>query len=237
MSRRVDIRDERGWTLVELMVSLMIGMVVFAAAMTVSQVALKNQAKTAARVDADQRARPVLQRLMDQLHSTCVAPNVSPVQPGSSDTSLSFIHQTGSAVTPTPVKRITTLSGTTLSQSTYAAIGGESPNWTFSTTPSSTVQLLTKVSQASLGSPAVTVPVFRYYPYNAGTGQISTTPLATPLTDVTAPTVVQVSVAFAAAPGTTPVADPKAGVSVSDTAYLRFSPPSEDSSEVNVPCA
>lgn len=233
--RRVSLRDERGVTLVELLVTMVSGMVVLLGIFAITDVATRTSAKVASRVDANQRARPVLQRLIDQLHSTCLGPNVVPVQANSSATSIGFLHQTGVAVSPTPVKRVVTLNAGTLSESVYAVTSGTSPSWTFSGTPSSTTQLLTKVGSATVGSPAVTVPLFQYFTYE--NGQISTTPLPTPLSAVDAARTVQVVVSFSVLPRAATPNDSKAAVSVSDTAYLRFSPPSEDTSKVSVPCA
>ena len=236
MSRpRLSLREERGVTLVELLVTMVSGMIVLLAIFAVTDISSRSSAKVASRVDANQRARPVLQRLIDQLHSTCLGPNVTPVQAGSGDDTIAFLHQTGAAVAPTPVKRVVTLSGGTLSETLYAATGGSSPSWTFSSTPSATTQLLTKVGPATVGDPAANVPLFQYYTYV--NGQVSTTPLPTPLSATDAARTVGVTVSFSVSPRATPVYDPKAAVAVTDTAYLRFSPPSEDTAKVNVPCA
>lgn len=233
--RRVSLRDDRGVTLVELLVTMVSGMVVLLGIFTITDVATRTSAKVTSRVDADQRARPVMQRLIDHLHSTCLGPNVAPVQAGSSDTSIGFLHQTGAAVSPVPVKRVVTLTAGTLSESVYAVSGGTSPSWTFSSTPSSTTELLTKVGSATVGNPAVNAPLFQYFTYE--NGQISTTPLPTPLSAIDAARTVQVTVSFSVLPRAATPNDSKASLSISDTAYLRFAPPSEDTSKVSVPCA
>ena len=226
------IGGEAGFTLVEVMVTLMIGMVVFFALFALIDATARNSARTTTRVAADQRARPVLQRLVDELHSTCLGPDAGPILAGSSGSSLSFLHQTGSAVSPMPNRNTVTLSGTTLTESIYPATGGTAPDWTFSSTPSSTRQLLTGVGPGIVEGSAV--PLFRYFSYVDG--QLSPTPLPTPLSVTNAELTVQVTVAFAASPTSNPVSDPRAALTVSDSALVRFSPASEDPTKVNGPC-
>ena len=60
MKRRGHIADERGDTLIELMVGLAAGLVVLATLTMVILVTLEGSAKVSARVDATQRARVVL---------------------------------------------------------------------------------------------------------------------------------------------------------------------------------
>ena len=174
--------------------------------------------------------------MMDALHSGCVSQGVAPVLAGSGDSSMSFLSKSGSAVSPTPDKHVVTLSGGTLSESIYPATGGAAPNWTFGATPSSTraapdrrERRLRRQTRPS------SVPLFRYYAY-AG-GEISATPLPTPLSAEDAATTVQVTVAFASsARQRRGVRRPRTPITLSDSATLRLEPASEDSSEVNLPC-
>ncbi len=234
MSARARLAEQRGVTLVELLVTVALGMIVIMAVLTVTEVAMRSSAKTSTRVAADQRARPVMQRLVDQLHSTCIGPEAGPILAGSTSSSLSFLHQTGSAVTPTPNKVVVSLGSGTLDEAVYPSTGGAAPNWTFSTTPSSSRQLLTGVGPAALGEPPSNAPLFRYYSYNGGV--INPTPLPTPLSAADAILAVQVEVAFSVSPLGNPVQDSKAPVTISDSVLVRFSPASEDPTKVNGPC-
>jgi prepilin-type N-terminal cleavage/methylation domain-containing protein len=226
------IKSERGLTLIELVVSMAIGTVVILAIFSLTEVSMRSSAKTAARVDADQRGRPVMQRLIDQLHSTCMGPDAGPILAGSSDTQLTFLHGTGSSVGPTPNKHVVTLTGNTLSETIYGYSSGQAPNWVFTTNPISTKQLLSGVGPGTINGS--TVPLFRYYSYVDGT--IDPTPLPTPLSAQNAALTVQVAVAFSSSPADTPVPDPKAAVTIADSALVRFSPASEDPTKVNGPC-
>jgi hypothetical protein len=228
------VSDQRGMTIVEVMVAMVASLAMLFAILALVQVATHGQRRVASHVAANQRGRPVLTNIMDALHSGCVARGVAPVLAASGASSMSFLSQSGSAVSPTPDKHVVTLSGTTLSESVYPATGGASPNWTFSPTPSSTRQLLTGVGSGSAGTPPASVPLFRYYAYSGG--QVSATPLATPLSADDAAKTVQVTVAFSSSANGGTASDTEEPISLSDSAILRLEPASEDSSEVNLPC-
>lgn len=215
-------------TLVELLVATSAGVVVMFGVTTSVIVATRESNRVATHVNANQRARIAMTRIIDQLHSACVAPLVIPVRTGSTGTTLNLWHQSGSAVAPAPIESRITLSGTTLSQSNYQATG-TGPNWTFPSSPNSTVQLLTGVSQISSS-----IPIFRYYAYSSG--QVSSTPLTTPLSETDSQRTVMVTVAFKAAPQKTPFADANGATSIEDSAQLRLTSPGFSTSTVNQPC-
>ena len=230
LTRLEPIRDESGVTLVELMVAITTGLVILSALTMVILTTLHGSVRVTARVHATQRARVALANLMEELHSACVTPEISPVKENSSGTALRFVHQTGSEVAPTPILSVVTLSGDTLSQSDYEPTGGTAPNWTFSETPSSTRTLLTGVSPVPPSS-----SIFSYYSYSGGT--ISTTPQTTPLSESEAALTVEIHAALAAAPENTPVADAGASASVQNSATLRLTPPSFNEGSPARPCA
>jgi type II secretory pathway pseudopilin PulG len=234
MSSRRPTRGEQGFTLVELVVSLALGMIVIMGILAVTEVAMRSSARTATRVAAEQRARPVLERLIDQLHSTCIGPEAGPLLAGSTSSSLSFLHQTGSSVTPLPDKITVSLTGDTLSESTYPSTGGQAPNWTFAATPSRTRVLMTDVGPGQTGDPPIDAPLFRYFKYDGG--GVDPTSLPTPLSASDSALAVRVDVAFSVAPTSNPTRDAKAPITVSDSVLVRFSPASEDPTKVNGPC-
>ena len=226
------LRDQSGFTIAEMLMSMAVSLVILTAILAMTTVATHSQDRVASRVAANQRARPALVNLLDRLHSACVAPGIAPILAGSSSSTIQFLSQPGSAVSPTPSKYVVALSGTQLTEQRFAPTGGAPPTWTFSGVPSSTRQLLTGVGPAKVGG--TTVPLFRYYAYNGG--QVSTTPLPTPLSAGNAALAVQVDIAMAVSPGGGPVADANTPITLTDSATLRLEPASEDSSEVNLPC-
>lgn len=231
--------DERGFTLVELLVAMAVGTIILLAAFNLIDRGTHATGRIAGRVEANQRARPVMQRIMDQLHSSCVADNVTPIMAGSTATQMQFLTQTGSTASITPDKHVITLAGTTLTDATYKAspttptITSSSTSWTFSSAVASTRELLTGVASAMTGSPSVATPLFQYYAYVSG--QLSSTPLAVPLTAATAKTAAAVTVSFAATPSAARD-DSHRAVTLSDTATMRFTAPDEDSTVTELPC-
>jgi hypothetical protein len=227
MKRLPSLHDERGTTLVELMVATAAGMVVMFAVTTVIVVTLHSSARVSARVDATQRGRIVIARMMEQLHSACILPEIAPVQEKSTGTTLRFVHQTGSGVALTPTLSVITLSGGTLTESDYKATAGPLPSWVFEASPSATRTLLTKVTPISPSS-----SIFSYYTYSNGalvqqTGELSST---------IAKQILNVRVALTASPLTTPVKDAGSASSIQDSATFRLTPPSFNEKAISLPC-
>ena len=234
------LRGEDGVTLTELLVSMLIGSSVIMMVFTLITLTTNGSARVTSRVEADQSARLAMNRVIDRLHSTCITTGTTPIEPGSSGTAVGFLYQTGDAVTLTPELHWISFSAgpATLTERSYPWTGGDSDeNWTFGTTASSTVLVKDGISTARLGSPAPTVPVFRYYGYDSATGNIQTIPLAVPLSAIDADEVVKVEVAFAASSTTSPVVSGGVAESVPvlDSAFLRVSP-SAGSGLENAPC-
>ncbi len=231
MAWRGTASEERGITLVETLVGMVIGIAVLGGIVTLVTTTAKSSGRISERVAVDQVARPMFQRLMNELHSTCVSPGVAPILAGSTDTAITFLQQTGSAVTVTPVKRVVTWDQSTgnLTDVAYAANGGAAPDWTFSSTPQSSYRLLTRVSR--IGS----TPIFSYYAYV--NGQISATPLPVPLSAANAAKAVQVNVSMAVSPSKSATSsETGAPVELVDAAFMRFSPSNEDTSQAGLPC-
>jgi hypothetical protein len=227
------LRSEQGISLAELLVGIAAGIAVLLGTFTVLNGTLRSSARVQQRVDATQRARPVLTKMLDELHSACVSPNVPPVLTGSGDSSITFLHKTGPAVTVNPDKRVITQTGSTISESVYPYSSGTAPNWIFSST-ATTTRLLTNAGAATIDG--ATVPLFRYYAF-AANGVIDPVPLPTPLSSINAAKTVQVTISFAASPTKTQVVDANSAAMVTDSALFRFTPAGEDASATNLPCA
>ena len=183
--------DERGTTLTELLVGLFAGLVVLASLVTLIMVTLNTTTRVSARVHATQEARVTLTKVINQLHSACIAPKVAPLKGPSTGTELRFVHATGSAVNPTPTETRISHENGQLVQRDYAWISGVAPNWNFNTT--------TPVREVILNdgiSPIGSKPIFTYYRSTGGTPS----PLTTPVKDGALNEAVQVTVAFMATP-------------------------------------
>jgi type II secretory pathway component PulJ len=228
------MRDERGTTLVELMVGLAAGMVVLAALSMVLIVAVRTTSRIGARVDATQRARVVLTQITEELHSACIEPQMAPILSESNKTELVFVHAvsgTASSVAPTPVKSVIRLNGNTLEQKDTAWVKGTAPNWEWSAATPSTRKLLTKVSPGGLSG-----TLFTYKVYSNGVLESFAPAAPSTLGTTTAPKVVQVQLALNALPTSQPVKDPGSDATLQSTAVLRLTPPTFSESAPALPC-
>ena len=74
---------EDGVSLIELLVSILAGMIVIIALFNLQIVTLHQTTRVFTKVDATQHARVAIENLENELHSACVADNVTPIQAGS----------------------------------------------------------------------------------------------------------------------------------------------------------
>lgn len=227
VTRHSHLADERGATLVEMVVGIAMASVVMFAMTILVITTMHASARDSAQVSATQISRNGLSAIIQDLHSACITPRVAPVQVGSTGNSLSFVHATGSEVAPKPVLSVISFSGDTLTQYDYASTGSSSPPWTFASTPSSTRELMSGV-----GPIPPQTGIFSYF--SATSGQISSTPLPTPLTAAGAASAIQVSVGINAAPSTK---KRRAGTSayMQDSVLMRLTAPSYNET-VSPPC-
>ncbi|HEX5928975.1 MAG TPA: hypothetical protein VFY48_06245 [Solirubrobacterales bacterium] len=219
--KRVDlIREERGTTLIEVMVATATGMVVLFALTMMVLVTMHSSARVSARVDATRNARLSISRITEQLRSSCVAPRIAPVLAGSTGNSLRFIHQRGSAAVLSPIESRIELANGKLTQYDYALTGGSMPNWKFALTPTPPTGRLLATGIAP--TPPET-GIFTYLAYS-GKAINEALPATAPsgLSQLNAMRTVAVRVAFTAAPGQTPVASAGTTAAVRDTALLRL---------------
>jgi len=232
--RPAALQREHGFTLVETLVAISLGVIVILATFSVLDISLSQSARIADRVDADQRSRLAMEKIMAELHSSCVVAKVQPVEPESTGTKIRFISQTGDeAYFKSVTLHEISLTGGNLVDTSYPSVGEEKEaEWTFSKVPSSTVTLLTGVTQTVAGEK--TLPVFQYFKYEGS--NLSTTPLSTSgsgLSTADADETAEVTVNFTTAPsGGNTAADRK--VELSDAAVLRLDPAS--ASGTNEPC-
>ena len=83
-------RAEHGFTLIELMVAILTGLVITLALYAILEVSTKQTALIANRVQANQSGRLTMTKVVDELHSACFAEAVAPVLEGSGPTKLIF---------------------------------------------------------------------------------------------------------------------------------------------------
>jgi hypothetical protein len=228
------LRNELGTTMVELLVGMAMGMIVLVGlSMTIITV-LHGTARVDARVEATDNARIAVTRIVEELHSACVSPQIAPVRENSTGTKLIFWHAaTGEneKVQPIPVKSAIAYSNGTLTQTDYARTGGTSPKWEFEAEMAgsgTTRTLLSKVAP-----PPGSSSIFTYEKYEAGLLK----PLSTTgLTELEGAATIMVRVALTASPKSRPVADKGSDATIQDSASLRLTPPSFNQGAAAPPC-
>jgi type II secretory pathway pseudopilin PulG len=229
MTVREGIHDERGATLVEMVVTISIASILMFAMTMLIIVTMHASARSSAQVDATQLSRNGLSSIIQQLHSACLSPRVAPVLPESTGTQLVFTHSTGAEVTAKPVKSKIILTGDTLTQYDYALIGSISPPWVFEDKkPISEKQLMT-----GIGPIPPSTAIFSYY--SAANGQVSSTPLPTPLDETSAKSAVLVSIGLSSAASIKKRNNPSVKIHIQDSAMLRLTAPTINET-VSPPC-
>jgi Tfp pilus assembly protein PilW len=197
---------EEGVSLIELLVAILAGMIVIIALFNLQIVTLHQTSRVFTKVDATQHARVAIEDLENELHSACIVDNVTPIQSGSSATSLQFVSQEGNGATLTPVEHVISYSSSaqTLTDATYAETGETTnaqgqPVYTFASTASTSRVLLANVSQSG------TTPIFQYFEY-----QIPTNSSGQPYTDASGDDYEMLLDGTSEVPGTTtiPTASP-----------------------------
>lgn len=213
-----------GFTLIELLVSIAAGITLVLATLAAFDASVRQSAAATDRVEATQNGRSAMEKLLQELNSSCVWSTVPPVQAGSDGTHIWFLTAFSSAPLPNPILHQVWLApGGVIDDASYALLNPTTPpgSWTssaFSVTPTSTRAVTRGVSYIS-GSNSL----FQYYQYVNGHLAIDAThQLSSPLTTVTAPLVGAVTISYAAAPSSNaPQADRT--INLTDTADL--SPP------------
>jgi type II secretory pathway component PulJ len=249
--------EESGYTLIELLVSIVIGMIVILGAFAFLQFTSEDVARTTDRIHVDQAGRTQLERLMLELQSSCVAPSVTPIQTKSSSTVLRFISGTGSESTVSTVylrevvytpesKGVQgTLVETAYPNTTTVNSNGE---YKFSSTGTTTTLLKGIRQTKEVGKTEAERPIFQYFRYYQKSdsepkyGTLNETPVSTKeafKTEAEVENLTKVTVSFTLAPegkeATTFGKDRP--VAFEDSAVFRLASPSEAPNNPNQPCA
>jgi prepilin-type N-terminal cleavage/methylation domain-containing protein len=237
--------SERGFTLVELLVAMMMSAVVIVGASAIIISSLDATQQVTQRATTLGEARTGVETLLGQLNSGCLVANTSPVLATtttgispvvSSDSSdLVFVSGNGDSATATPTEHVVKVSNGALLDSAYSYTGtatsiGTPSAWTFATSPS---QVLNLAEHVTTGSGAM----FTYYAYsNQQTGTdslLNASAMTVPLTATTAPSVAEVGLDFRFAPAGTNF-NASTTSEIDDAAV--FSLTAQDSSSQNAPC-
>lgn len=196
MTKRLG-RDERGFTLIETLVAMVTGIIVTGALFAILEVSLHQSARVVDVVQATQLGRTTMNKMVEKLHSACIAPGYTPIREGSSSTELKFVSATSNKpVIPNASESAT--EGAYLHEIVYNGVkgtltdtawpsAGTSPEFTFPKTPgTSKVARIGEDITQSEGAKKEAIPMFEYFAYatqaegtsEAPFGTISTTPVS-----------------------------------------------------------
>jgi prepilin-type N-terminal cleavage/methylation domain-containing protein len=253
-TQRPSLRRNDGFTLIELLVAMLAGTVLTMAAFSFLIFTTEDVSHITARVGVDQTGRVALQNIASRLHDACEAPNITPIQEGSTGSVIKFLSNYGEQSSlPLKLHEIiyTPASGSkegTLVEDVYERTGGTAPKYTWATTPTTT-KLLTGVRQTQFGSETPT-PVFQYFRYYQSSdsiptgdtsipyGELNKTAITEVKTAAEAEDITKVTVSFTVAPEGHEVAsfNHDRPVPLENSVLFRLAPSSESPSNPNLPC-
>jgi hypothetical protein len=168
--------------------------VLLSAVLVMMRVSIRQSANITDRTEAVQRGRTALERVTRQLRSqVCPTTTGSSLTTADANTLTLYVDMTGGQ--SAPERRTITYdpNAQTLTEYEYVASSGTWPNLTFPNSPTRQRELLNNVTAVS------GVPFFRYYQYDAN-GNVSNTPMSTPVSAANLPRVVNVAVSFVSRP-------------------------------------
>ncbi|HEX5145863.1 MAG TPA: type II secretion system protein [Conexibacter sp.] len=189
-------RDERGFTLVELLVATTIGVGVLLAAGTLSVAFLHASTRVSDRSESVARGRTAMEQIVQELRSqVCLGPGY-PAVTYASDNEVTFYADL-SDTTFVPQQRDLTFANGQLTETTYAGSvnsTGTGAPFTFSRTASTTRVVLDRMQL--VGS----TPFFRFYSFDGNDPVRPSNLLRTPLSASDLARIVQISISFGALP-------------------------------------
>ena len=228
MSWRERLRDERGFSLIELLMATIAGLVVSGAALAIVVSSLTFAAGDADRLDSNQQGSVAMEKIVQALSSSCVAGyGDSPIvgatgtssatgstgAPPSSDNTLTFYSSLNDSplLTPSEISVYFSPTSGSLLMATYPYVSTTGASGTtgttgyYAATPSSTFTLIPNAAPPqSTATQNSTTPIFTYYGYDPSAGtlsdQYSPTSLTAPLGATDAALTSEVGISFQSQP-------------------------------------
>jgi type II secretory pathway pseudopilin PulG len=211
---RPDFYDERGFTLIELLVAMISGIVVMLALVAVLLFSTRQETHLTNLAQATHLGRIAMTKIVDELHSACLAPGFAPIQEKSGPNELRFVNSYSeeAVISKTKVNEhriVWNEKAETLTDFTYPASKEETwPNFKYSEAASPTNGVLIASHVTPMEAEGKKLPIFQYYSYNlesnesasSGLNSLNTKPILSTstekLTEETAPTAASVLISF-----------------------------------------
>lgn len=215
--------DESGFTLVELLAAMSIGLLVLMAAFMVLDRATSVSKEIADRQDAVQRGRQAMELIVRDLRSqVCLGDETEPITVANDDM-VTFYADLSDGSTPVEQRTIRYDAATKTMVEDVHVGTGTYPDLVFGGPPTSSRVLVEAVEPVING--AQTVPVLRFYAFDVGGTPGDLLELPTPLVSDDAIRTVLVKVTFVVLPGGERPPDRRATTLESDV-YVRLADPS-----------
>jgi prepilin-type N-terminal cleavage/methylation domain-containing protein len=252
--------NQDGYTLIELLVAMVLGMVIVFGCFALLEFTTSDVSRITDRTHVNQLGRTALERIMLELHSACVATKITPVLVGSSATTIKFVSETsGVNGNNEPLAELSTVK---LHEIIYTAASGTTegtliekswPSYGRSTTSTNSAFLFHNTTETPTETRLLkgikqteSTPLFRYFRFyretdpEAKLGQIYPVPLtATQLNEAEeVKNVVKITLAFTLAPeGKESLAFGRdRAVALEDSAIMRLATSEEAAESNNFPC-
>jgi prepilin-type N-terminal cleavage/methylation domain-containing protein len=227
------LRDERGFSLPELLVATMVGVIVLLGALTILNTSQRAQARVSDRSEAIARGRTAMEQIVQRLRSQVCIGSGNPAIIYGDDSHLTFYADLRDGYTDTardwgtnvfvPSKMDLAYANGALTETVYTGTADTSRNatfpYTFSSTPSLTRVIVDKLALQS------GVPFFKYYSFSASDPIEPTNLLTTPLAASDRDNVVQIRVNFQSLP--TRLNSTYPGEPFTADAYVRTADPTD----------
>ncbi len=217
--------DESGFSLVELLVAMVIGMMVLMAAFMVLDRTITASGQVADRSEALQRGRQAMELVTRQLRSQVCVGSTKPIVSGT-DTSVSFYADLSDGTTPIKQRTLSYSAVTDTITETLVPGAGTYPNLTFTGTPIQHAAAHQGQADPGQRPPGTLRPIFRYYGYQTGTTDGTLVQLTAPLSATDLGRVAVIKVGFRAFPVRT-ISNDKDSAVLEDDVYTRVAVPTE----------
>jgi Tfp pilus assembly protein PilW len=219
--------DQSGFTLVELITAISIGMIVILAAFMVLDRTISASSQIADRSEALQQGRQAMSTITRELRSAVCVGNTFPIVAGS-DSSVTFTADLTDGVSvanPIKQRQISWNSTTGAMTETVTPSTGTYPSLTFTGTTTS-VQLLSKVNQILDQPGNVPRAIFRFYGYQANTTDGTLVQLTAPLSATDLGRVALIRVGFRSF-AARPITNDKNSTVLEEDIYTRSAVPTQ----------